>query len=54
MEETYEGNGVRFRYPALWELVEQEDEESTSITVASPERRSGRSRSFAAARHRSS
>jgi hypothetical protein len=37
MEETYEGNGIRFRYPTFWELVEQEDEESTSITVASPD-----------------
>ncbi|HEX4072057.1 MAG TPA: hypothetical protein VHX68_12825 [Planctomycetaceae bacterium] len=37
MEETYEGNGLRFRYPAFWELIEQEDEESTSITVASPD-----------------
>ena len=37
MEETYAGNGIRFRYPAAWELVEQEDEESASITVASPE-----------------
>ncbi len=37
MDETYEGNGIRFRYPTSWELVEQEDGESTSITVASPE-----------------
>jgi hypothetical protein len=37
MEETYEGNGIRFRYPISWELVEQTDDESTSITVASPE-----------------
>ena len=37
MEETYAGNGIRFRYPTAWELVEQEDEESASITVASPE-----------------
>jgi hypothetical protein len=37
MEETYEGNGIRFRYPAEWELVEQEDGDSTSITVASPD-----------------
>jgi hypothetical protein len=37
MDETYEGNGIRFRYPASWELVELEDGESTSITVASPE-----------------
>jgi hypothetical protein len=37
MEETYEGHGIRFRYPAYWELTEQEDEEATSITVASPD-----------------
>ena len=37
VNETYEGNGIRFRYPASWELVEQEEGESTSITVASPE-----------------
>ena len=37
MDETYEGNGIRFRYPAYWELLEQEEGESTSITVASPE-----------------
>src|SRR5580704_9701761 len=37
MEELYEGHGIRFRYPAYWELTEQEDEEATSITVASPE-----------------
>jgi hypothetical protein len=37
MDETYEGHGIRFRYPAYWELVEQEEGESTSITVASPE-----------------
>jgi hypothetical protein len=37
MEELYEEHGIRFRYPAYWELTEQEDEEATSITVASPE-----------------
>jgi len=37
MEEIYEGHGISFRYPAYWELTEQEDEEATSITVASPE-----------------
>jgi hypothetical protein len=37
MDETYKGHGIRFRYPASWELVEQEDGESTSITVASPD-----------------
>jgi hypothetical protein len=37
MEELYEGHGIRFRYPASWELTEQEDEEAASITVASPE-----------------
>jgi len=37
MEEIYEGHGIRFRYPAYWELTEQEDDEAISITVASPE-----------------
>jgi hypothetical protein len=37
MEEIYEGHGIRFRYPAFWELTEQEDDEATSITVSSPE-----------------
>jgi hypothetical protein len=37
MDETYKGHGIRFRYPASWQLVEQEDDESTSITVASPD-----------------
>ncbi|HET6327122.1 MAG TPA: hypothetical protein VFG04_20745 [Planctomycetaceae bacterium] len=37
MEEIYEGHGISFRYPANWELTEQEDDEATSITVASPE-----------------
>jgi hypothetical protein len=37
MEEIYEGHGIRFRYPAYWELTEQEDDEATSITVASPD-----------------
>jgi hypothetical protein len=37
MDELYEGNGIRFRYPAWWELVEQDDGEATSITVASPD-----------------
>ena len=37
MDETYHGNGIQFRYPADWTLVEQKDGESTSITVASPE-----------------
>jgi hypothetical protein len=37
MDETYEGHGIRFRYPAIWELLEQEDGESASITVASPD-----------------
>jgi hypothetical protein len=37
MEEIYEGHGIRFCYPAYWELTEQEDDEAISITVASPE-----------------
>jgi hypothetical protein len=37
MEEIYEGHGISFRYPAYWELTEQEDDEAISITVASPE-----------------
>jgi hypothetical protein len=37
VDEAYRGNGIQFRYPADWTLVEQEDGESTSITVASRE-----------------
>src|SRR5262249_13641408 len=37
MEEIYQGHGISFRYPAYWEVTEQEDEESISITAASPE-----------------
>ncbi len=37
MEEIYEGHGIRFRYPVYWEVTEQEDDEATSITVASPD-----------------
>jgi hypothetical protein len=36
MDETYQGHGIRFRYPAFWQLAEQDDGESKSITVASP------------------
>jgi hypothetical protein len=37
MQETYHGHGLRFRYPAHWELTEQDGEGSASITVSSPE-----------------
>ena len=37
MNETYEGHGIRFRYPAHWELSEQPGDDATSITVESPE-----------------
>lgn len=37
MDETYEGHGIHFRYPAFWELKEQQDDQSTSIEVASPD-----------------
>ncbi len=37
MDETYQGNGIRFRYPTYWELTEEEGADSTSITVESPE-----------------
>jgi hypothetical protein len=37
MEEIYDRYGVRFRYPAYWEVTEQDDDEATSITVASPD-----------------
>ena len=37
MDEVYEGHGIRFRYPAAWQLAEQEDGKSTCITVSSPE-----------------
>jgi hypothetical protein len=37
MDATYEGHGIRFRYPETWLLSEQEDVRLTSITVDSPE-----------------
>jgi hypothetical protein len=37
MEEIYDRHGIRFRYPAYWEVTEQDDDEATSITVASPD-----------------
>lgn len=36
-QETYHSHGVRFRYPADWELIEQSQDNELSITVASPE-----------------
>lgn len=37
MDTIYEGHGIRFRYPAWWEVSVQEDDECASITVDSPE-----------------
>ena len=37
MEEIYEGHGIRFSYPAYWELTEQDDGTSVSLTVSSPD-----------------
>jgi len=37
MYETYQGHGVRFRYPAKWELREELDEGEVTITVSSME-----------------
>jgi len=37
MQQIYEANGVRFRYPADWELQEQPTEGGVCITVDSPE-----------------
>jgi len=35
-DEVYDSNGVRFRYPAWWELDEQIQGNEVSITVSSP------------------
>lgn len=35
-DELYDANGVRFRYPAWWELDEQTESNEVSITVSSP------------------
>jgi hypothetical protein len=37
MDEVYEANGVRFRYPGLWEISEEQSDDELTITVASPE-----------------
>jgi hypothetical protein len=37
MDEIYEGHGIRFRYPSDWQLREEEGDESTCITVDSPD-----------------
>ena len=37
MDTIYEGHGIRFRYPAWWEVSVQEDDECALITVDSPE-----------------
>ena len=37
MVAEFNEDGIRFRYPAYWELTEQEDDEATSVTVASPD-----------------
>ena len=36
MDTIYNSHGVRFRYPAEWELTEQDDGEQISITVTGP------------------
>lgn len=36
MQQVYAGHGVRFRYPAEWEVSEQREASQVSITVASP------------------
>jgi hypothetical protein len=36
MHQVYARHGVRFRYPADWEISEQEDGSQFSITVSSP------------------
>ena len=36
MEQLYQKNGIRFRYPADWELSEQAGPGEASITVSSP------------------
>jgi hypothetical protein len=36
MQREYANHGVRFRYPAEWEVSEQRDASQVSITVSSP------------------
>jgi len=36
MAEEFCGHGVRFRYPELWELAEQANEDGVSMTIAGP------------------
>jgi hypothetical protein len=36
MDATYQGHGVRFRYPSEWEVSEQQEGSQFSITVSSP------------------
>jgi len=37
MNETYHAHGIRFEYPADWELAEQHSGPETIITVSSPQ-----------------
>lgn len=37
MDEIYQSNGVCFRYPGMWELSEEQNENEVTITVTSPE-----------------
>ena len=37
MDEIYDAHGIRFRYPAFWELNEEEAANERTITVSSPE-----------------
>ena len=36
MVDEFAGNGVRFRYPELWELTEQQNEDGVAMTVSGP------------------
>lgn len=37
MFEDYQSHGVRFRYPALWEVGDEQRDDEVTITVTSPE-----------------
>jgi len=36
MDATYQGHGIKFRYPSEWEVSEQQEGPQFSITVSSP------------------
>ena len=36
MADEFSGHGVRFRYPEMWELTEQANDDGVSMTLSSP------------------